>query len=116
MAVGLYENATGLLNAFAWQNGTYVVAPLPAGSSSRATAVNDSGDVAGWYVDTANNEYGFVWNPTTNQVIKVKGPKGSKFLTVTGINNTGAQITGSYNISTGETIGFIGTCSGTGCF
>ena len=116
MAVGLYENATGPLHAFGWQNDTYFEAPLPKGSSSRATAVNDNGDVAGWYVDSSGDEYGFVWNPTTNQLVKVKGPEGSKFIIVTGINNTHAQITGSYNSSTGETIGFIGTCTGTSCF
>jgi uncharacterized membrane protein len=96
MTVGLYENASGPLYAFASQNGSYYALPLPTARSSRATAVNDDGDVAGWYIDSSGNQYGFVWRPTTNQVIKVKGPKGSKFVTVTGINNTHAQITGSY--------------------
>ena len=116
MAVGLAEDAANHQYAFAWQNGTYMQAPLPAGANGRATAVNDSGDVAGWYVDTDGDEYGFVWNPVTNQLIKVNGPRGSRDITVTGINNTHAQITGSYNSSTGETIGFIGTCAGTDCF
>ena len=113
---GLYESASGSLYAFAAQIGNYFAAPLPKASSSRATAVNDNGDVAGWYIDSLDNEYGFVWNPVTNQLINVKGPKGSKFVNVTGINNTHAQITGTYQNSTGETIGFIGTCAGTSCF
>jgi hypothetical protein len=117
MAVGLYEDASGPQHAFAWQNGTYMEAPLRGATSSRATAVNDNGDVAGWYVDASNTQFGFVWQPATNQVIKVNAPKNSRGITVTGINNTHAQITGSYvDPSTRETIGFIGTCTGADCF
>jgi hypothetical protein len=116
LAVGLAEDAANHQYAFAWQNGTYMHAPLPAGANGRATAVNENGDVAGWYIDTSGNEYGFVWQPSTNKLIKVKGPKNSKYITVTGINNTHAQITGSYNTPTTGQVGFIGTCTGTDCF
>ena len=114
LAVGFYGDTTSQY-AFAWQNGTFMLAPLPGATSSRATSVNDNGDVAGWYLDASNTQYGFVWNTTTNKVIKVKGPKNSKYTTVNAINNTHAQITGTYVTTVGP-IGFIGTCTGTDCF
>jgi hypothetical protein len=116
LAVGLYGDAANSLHAFAWNNGTYLSPQLPGATNSRATDVNESGDVAGWYLDASGNEYGFVWRPATNQVIIVKGPKGAQQLNVTGINNTHAQITGSYYTPKTGQVGFIGTCAGTSCF
>jgi len=114
LAVGFYANSTSQF-AFAWQNGTFMVPPLKHATSSRATSVNDSGDVAGFYVDTSHTEYGFVWQTTTNKVIKIKAPKNTRDLAVNAINNTQAQITGAY-FTTAGSIGFIGTCTGTDCF
>jgi hypothetical protein len=114
LAVGFYTNSTSEY-AFAWQNGTFMVPPLKHATSSHATSVNDSGDVAGWYVDTSNTIYGFVWQTTTNKVIKIKAPTNTHDLVVNAINNTHAQITGTYFTTVGE-IGFIGTCTGTDCF
>ncbi len=116
MATGFYEDATNHQYAFAWQNGTYFVLKLKGALDTRATAINESGIVTGWYLDASSNEYGFVWQPATGKVILVKGPAGSKNLEVTGINDTNAQITCMYTSSAGHDIGFIGSCTGTGCF
>jgi probable HAF family extracellular repeat protein len=116
LAVGFYTDTANHLHAFAWQNGTYLQPKLHGSTGSRATGVNENGDVVGWYVDTSNIYHGFVWQPATNKIIKVNGPLGSTGINITAVNNTNAQITGSYTNSAGREVAFIGTSAGTSCF
>jgi len=115
-ASGYYVTATGATQAFVWNNGTYQVPPLPTNRFSYAMGVNESGDVAGWYLDPKSVTHGFVWNLATNALITINAPSGAIDLQVSALNNTNAQVTGTYHNAKGKTVGFIGTCKGTSCF
>ena len=78
--------------------------------------VNESGDVAGWYLAPNNITHGFVWNLATNALITINAPSGAIDLQVAALNNTHAQVTGTYINSKGKTVAFIGTCKGKSCF
>ena len=112
---GYYPNVNGSSErAFTWQNGAFTLFPLNV-KSSVATAINEAGAVAGWYIDLAGKEHGFVWKPATGAVLTVDGPVNTKFIHLTAINNNGSEVTGYYHAGQ-KTTGFTATCSGTGCF
>ena len=112
---GYYPNITGQgERAFFWQNANMTQFPLTV-STSVATAVNNSGIVAGWYIDLGHKEHGFVWQPATGKVLTVDGPKNTRYIRLTAINNTGSEVTGYYAAGT-KTVGFTASCTGAGCF
>jgi len=114
-AGGFFLNQSGAgETAFAWQNGAFTVFPL-ASKWSRAVAINENGTVAGNYFDASGHQQGFVWQPSTGQVITVSGPAGTKYVTLDAINNQHAQVTGTY-VKGHKSIAFTATCSGANCF
>ena len=115
-ASGYYVNAANATQAFVWNNGTYQVPPIPTNLVSYAMGVNESGDVAGWYLAPDNITHGFVWNLATNALITINAPSGDIDLQVAALNNTHAQVTGTYINAKGKTVAFIGTCKGKSCF
>jgi len=62
-AVGSYTSKkTGGSVAFLYKGGKYTDVPGPKGATqSFGSAVNDSGAVVGYYLDTAGNTHGFLW-------------------------------------------------------
>ena len=120
MAVGGWGDASNNRHAYAWQNGTFLVPPIHDAVQSLAVSVNNEGDVSGWYETAASiavgTNFGFVWNTATNTVIRIKPPRNANNFIPYAVNNTHAQIVGSYYQIGVGTYGFIGTCAGTSCF
>jgi hypothetical protein len=117
IAAGTIELAGGGYQAFAWQNGSFLLPKLPSNTYSEATAVSEDGIVVGTYgISPPNLSGGFAWNPATNQVILVKAPAGTTSMNVEAVNSTHAQIAGSYVNAANKVVGFIATCKGANCF
>ena len=74
-------------------NGSYLqILPPPGGSSMSVAGFNASGQVAGAYWDSQNNEVGFIRN--TDGTYVTLNPPGSNGTTVAGINEAG-QVAGN---------------------
>jgi hypothetical protein len=100
--------------AFFWQNGAFTILPLAEAVGSEAFALNENGVVTGNFADEANTQHGFVWKPSTGQVLIINAPGGGKNMVITAINNH-AQVLGYYQKGK-KSVGFVATCSGSGCF
>jgi hypothetical protein len=80
-------------------NGSYLhILPPPGGSYPSVAGFNASGQVAGAYWDSQNNELGFVRNADGTYV--TLNPPGSNRTTVAGINDKG-QVAGNASIAGG---------------
>jgi len=72
-------------------------------------AVNNSGQVAGWYWDAEGRTHGFLWQPN-GQLTTIDIPGGSEVF-IWGMNNLG-KIVGSYNDANGVHHGFLRNLAG----
>jgi uncharacterized membrane protein len=80
-------------------NGSYLqIQPPPGGSGASVAGINASGQVAGAYWDSQNNEVGFIRN--TDGTYVTLNPPGSNGTTVAGINDKG-QVAGNASIAGG---------------
>jgi len=95
--------------AFIYSNGTVQTLPtIGTGSSNRANAINDSGQVAGWSNVNTTDRHAFLYSAGT---MKDLGTLGGATSQAQGINATG-QVVGYGLTNSGETHGFLYT-SGT---
>ena len=97
-----------LQRSYTEKNGTFTYLDnlLPAGTqNNQATGVNNSGTVAGFYVDASNINHGYLISGTTFTTLDVPG---STFTQALGLNNLG-QVVGQFNDAAGNAHGFIDT-------
>lgn len=76
-----------------WNNGTVTSFDVPGSTSTRLTAINNLGQIAGFYLDAASAIHGFV--DTGGSIATIDRPPGSTSLIIRGINDQGDLI-GSY--------------------
>jgi PEP-CTERM motif len=55
-----YNDSSGDFSGFTWQNGVFTTLNFPGALDTAITAINDRGDLAGYYVDANGNLEGFV--------------------------------------------------------
>jgi probable HAF family extracellular repeat protein len=85
----------GITHAFIWQNGVMTNLGVTGGVSSRATGINDNGDVVGVITFAAGGEHAFRWrNGVTTDLGTLGGiPQSEAF----GINTAGNVVGGNFN-------------------
>jgi uncharacterized membrane protein len=66
---GYYPSGTGEA-AFVLQNGTLTTLQFPGSSNTYGQAINDSGQVAGWFLSAGDVFHGFVWTPPADAARK----------------------------------------------
>lgn len=91
--------------AFTW-NGTftYLTKYFPTGTgNAQATGVNNSGEVCGFYVDSAGVNHGFL---LSNGVLTALNYPGSIFTQALGLNNSN-QVVGTFMDARGNGHGFL---------
>lgn len=103
--VGVFDSSSGpegfLLNASG-----YSALTGPTGSiRSLATGIDNGGDIAGWYINTASVTQGFLLNGMTGTYTTIAVP-GASATEITGINSAGGIVAGIADLSTGES-GFL---------
>lgn len=84
-------------------------------------AINASGMITGWYIDSSNNRHGFIYNSATNTfTVSTFDPPGSTTITGNDLSGTFAtsidaagDVVGTYTDSNGLRHGFIRSASGT---
>jgi hypothetical protein len=64
--VGSYNSTTGFRVGFVFQNGSLQTLSVSGADDTFATAVNDSGVAAGYWVDVNNVTHGFLWMPSAD--------------------------------------------------
>ncbi len=79
--------------------------PLPGATATIAYAINDVGQIAGEYFDTAGHIHGFVGTRGQYQSLDMPGAAATF---VTNINNYGVAV-GEYKDTAGHTHGFVAT-------
>ena len=55
-----YDDSSGDFSGFTWNNGVFTTLNVPGALDTAITAINDRGDLAGYYVDANGNLDGFV--------------------------------------------------------
>lgn len=102
------EEQTGLAapaRAFLWQNGKmHDLGVLPGHVSSRACAVNDSGQICGWMLDNRGHTRAMVWDSGKMQDIGAFA--GGQISLATSINNAG-QVVGAAQHGDGTVTAFM---------
>jgi hypothetical protein len=83
---------------------TFTDAKAPNATETDAYAVNNTGVVAGDYIDKAGVQHGMIL--AGSKLTKFDGPSGSTLIAAYGINTAGAVV-GWYVSSTGVTTGFM---------
>lgn len=86
------------------QNGTYTQLDVPGASFTVAEGINNSGDIAGLYVDTLGVFHGFILSKGVYKTIDV--PQSME-TTIFSINDEG-EIVGNYTDTSGFVHGYIG--------
>ena len=97
----------GLPNAFLYSNGVFTSLSDPLGTNgTAAVAINNNGQIVGYYLDSSNVQHGFVYSDGIYTTID--DPLGTHGTVLTGINNSG-QVVGYYldNSSLGQIGGLI---------
>ena len=84
-------------HGFLWESGTVTIIDVPGASETKAVAINNAGQIVGWFGD-AGVTHGFLKDGDTFTTIDVPGADGTMAL---GINGTG-QIVGSFWDATGN--------------
>jgi len=92
----------GVTHGFIFQNGTFTNIDFPGETDTEIWAINDNGDVVGYYYDGTRN-HGFL---LSNGVYTTIDPPGSVDTFVQGINNIG-QVVGNYDDADGNQIPFL---------
>jgi uncharacterized membrane protein len=91
--VGFYE-ASAVVHGFLLSGGTYTTIDPLGGTSASAQSINDIGQIAGSYRDSAGpNPHGFLFSEGTYTIID--DPLATKGTNAIGVNNNG-QIVGEY--------------------
>ena len=78
---------------------------IPGATTATATGVNETGQVCGFYTDTAKVMHGFLLNLGHFTMLNFPGATGTQAF---GLNNQG-QVVGSYTDIAGMTRGFLWT-------
>ena len=105
-AVGFYNDVNGNANGFTYNTvlATFTAVDPPNAMSSAATALNNSGEVAGFLTSSINGDtYGYL---DTNNIFQTFLFPGSTFTQFFGINNEGLVV-GDYMDSSGNTHGLV---------
>jgi probable HAF family extracellular repeat protein len=100
--VGIYDASTGI-EGFLYSNGTYTTISDPLGGETIPQGINDSGEIFGRYVTSANAVESFLYSDGTYTTIS--DPLGIHTI-VTGLNDEG-QLVGYYEGSNSQYNGFI---------
>ena len=91
-------------HGYLYSHGTFTTLDVPGSSANQATAINDKGDIVGFYNDSITGvEHGYLYSHGTYTTLD--DPAGT-FTKPQGINNKG-QIVGDYIDSSGHMNGFI---------
>ena len=80
------------LHGFLWRHGGYAQIDYPGSIGTGCSAINDEGQIVGWYVDASQNTHGFLLEEDRFRTLDVPGAVSTFAL---GINNLG-QIVGRY--------------------
>jgi hypothetical protein len=94
IAVGFFVNAAGNSRGYTYNTATGAFSsPInaPAGVSTTATAINDLGDIAGFYVDSAGKTHGFLDHNGAFTRLDAPGFAGG-MTQILGINNSGLLV------------------------
>ncbi len=106
--LGDYFDANDDVHGIIYENGTFtdITDPLAATSASgngtsgtHAEAINNSGQVVGYYVDTSGAVHGFLYSAGTYTTLN--DPSGTGGTVVTGINDAG-EVVGYYFVANGN--------------
>jgi probable HAF family extracellular repeat protein len=92
--VGYWEDASGNIHGYLYNNGVFTSLDYPAAASTEAVGINNSGVISGWYVTTDDVPQGFTYSEGTFTSFTYPG---SSRTNAKGINNHG------------EVVGFYGT-------
>jgi hypothetical protein len=98
----------GEAHSFLYSGGTYTTIDDPLGVATYAQAINDAGQIAGWYADSSGLAHGFPYSGSTYTTIDdpLATPGGG---TYTFAINTSGQLTGFYQDSSGTSHAFLAT-------
>jgi hypothetical protein len=104
MAVGFYNDANGNAHAFELDTKTGAYRPLtiPGAVQTTASAINDLGDIAGFYVDAKMVTKSFLLRGSTLEILAVPGASATEAF---GVNDSD-QVVGQYTVGK-STYGFI---------
>ncbi|MGH9404717.1 MAG: PEP-CTERM sorting domain-containing protein [Terriglobia bacterium] len=101
---GVFTGASGP-EGFLLNGSGYSIVAGPAGSiEDEATAIDNSGDVAGWDVNGSSVTQGFILSGGAYTTIAVPGATATE---ITGINSAGGAVVGITDLFTGQQAGFI---------
>jgi PEP-CTERM motif len=112
IAVGFYTDAAGVTHGYTYTIGSLTPFSAPindpnagaaTGQGTTAAAINNKGEIAGFYVDSAGVTHGFVDNGGTFLTIDPTGSEGTMLL---GLNDSGYAV-GTYVDSTGVMHGLL---------
>jgi hypothetical protein len=106
IAVGFYNDAKGNSHAYKLNQatGVFTAIHIPDGVSTVATAINNAGDITGFFTDAADQTSSWLRTPS-HQLITLQFPGGSDTQAL-GINSKN-QIVGSYLDGSGVMHGFV---------
>ena len=82
----------GITHGFLLSGGVFTPINFPLASSTTAFGINDNGDIAGFYTDTAGKTHGFVYADNNFSTVDVAGASATQ---LTRIKNW-EQVTGVY--------------------
>ncbi|MBZ5597921.1 MAG: hypothetical protein LAN83_06325 [Acidobacteriia bacterium] len=61
--VGVYLSTPDVAAGFVYQNGVVQTVQFPGSNITEATAINDAGEVVGFFLDSNGRQHGFLWTP-----------------------------------------------------
>ncbi len=104
MAVGFYNDVNGNAHAFELdtKTGAYNPITIPGAVQTTASAINDIGDIAGFYVDAKMVTRSFLLRGSTLEILAVPGASATEAF---GVNDSD-QVVGQYTVGK-STYGFI---------
>jgi probable HAF family extracellular repeat protein len=105
-SVGFWTDANGNNHGFTYDVGSksFNEVNIAGFNSTTTTAINNSGDVAGFVVGANGNDVSFIKDG--NKLEWLTGPKGAVSVQALGINSAD-QVVGSFTDGTGATHGFL---------
>lgn len=100
--VGVFTGSLGS-TGFLLNGAGYSAITGPAGSvESSATGIDNSGDIAGWYINSSSVTQGFILNGSTGVYTTLAVP-GATSTQITGINPAGGIVAGITDVITPQT-------------
>ena len=91
-------------------SGQAIVIPPTGGFNAQASAVNDNGQVVGYYTPASGNQHAFLWTQANGLTDLGDLQSGNGTSQATGINASG-QVTGYANLPDGSQHGFFWTAA-----